>query len=62
MGDLVNLRTVRKRAKRQQASDQAAENRQRHGVPKAERALRDALRDTALRNLERHRIDKGEGQ
>ncbi len=61
MGDLVNLRIMRKQAKRRKASEQAADNRLLHGVPKAERALRDALRGKSLRDLDQHRIDKGEG-
>lgn len=61
MGDLINLRTKRKQAKRRQASEQAAESRLLHGTPKAERAASDALRDQARRNLDQHRIDKGEG-
>jgi len=60
MGDLINLRTRRKQAKRRQASEQAAETRCLHGVPKAERAANDALRDMSRRNLDQHRIDNGE--
>jgi hypothetical protein len=62
MGDLINLRTKRKQAKRQQALEQAAENRHLHGEPKMERAIRATLEDNARRHLDQHRIDKGEDQ
>ena len=39
MGQIVNLRTARKRAKRRQAEQEAARNRLAHGRPKAERTL-----------------------
>ena len=62
MGDLINLRTERKRARRRDASEQAAESRLQHGVPKAERVLQNT-RETKIRHdLDQHRIDKGEGQ
>lgn len=62
MGDLVNLRNERKRAKRRRASEQAAENRLLHGVPKAERMLQNTTEKKIQRDLDQHRIDKGEGQ
>jgi hypothetical protein len=60
MGEIVNLRTVRKRARRQQDSDAAAEQRLQHGVSKAERMLSRAREDTARRKLDHHRIQSGE--
>jgi predicted DNA-binding ribbon-helix-helix protein len=39
MGDIVNLRTARKQAKRLEAEQKAAANRLAHGRSKAERAL-----------------------
>lgn len=62
MGDLVNLRIIRKRAKRREASERAAANRLLHGVSKAERDLATTHRDRAQHALEQHRIDKGDGQ
>lgn len=62
MAEVVNLRTARKRAKRQQAQSLAAENRLAHGRPKTER-LRDAARaEKAGRDLDRHRIEPGDGR
>lgn len=60
MGDMINLRTVRKQAKRRDASERAAANRLLHGTPKAERERAAALRDKAHNALEQHRIDPGE--
>ena len=62
MGDLVNLRTARKRAKRQQAEQQAASNRLAHGRSKAERAVLRLRSDKARQSLDRHRIETGDGQ
>ena len=62
MGDLVNLRPARKRAKRRQAEQQAALNRLVHGRAKAERALTQAQSDKARPHLNEHRIDTGDGQ
>jgi hypothetical protein len=62
MGDLVNLRTARKRAKRRQAEQAAASNRQAHGRSKAERAFEQSRGDKARRGLDQHRIEPGEEQ
>jgi Domain of unknown function (DUF4169) len=62
MGDLVNLRTARKRAKRRQAERAAASNRLLHGRSKAEQALEQSRSDQAQSNLDRHRIEPGDGQ
>jgi len=62
MGDLVNLRTARKRAKRRQAEQEAASNRLVHGRSKAERALEQSRRDQARSNFDKHQIETGEGQ
>jgi Domain of unknown function (DUF4169) len=62
MGDLVNLRTARKQAKRRQAAQKAASNRLLHGRSKAEHALTQSRNDKAQQNLDRHRIEKGDGQ
>jgi hypothetical protein len=60
MGDVVNLRGVRKRAARQLRDKQAAEKRTIHGRSKAERATEHARNDKAARDLDRHRLESGE--
>ncbi|HXW41295.1 MAG TPA: DUF4169 family protein [Xanthobacteraceae bacterium] len=62
MGDLVNLRTARKQAKRREAERDAAANRLIHGRSKADRNLQRAQRDKDRRSLDQHRVDTGEGQ
>ncbi|MGP0091738.1 MAG: DUF4169 family protein [Xanthobacteraceae bacterium] len=62
MGNVVNLRVARKRARSQRAAQRAAENRLVHGLSKAERAVGTALRTKASRDLDRHQIKNGEGQ
>jgi hypothetical protein len=47
MGDVVNLRKVRKQRARVEKADQAAENRARFGRTKAEKA-RDAAETTSV--------------
>lgn len=60
MGDVLNLRTARKRATRQRENANAAANRLAHGRAKAEHAF-DAARDAkAHRDLDQHRIAEGE--
>ena len=60
MTDVVNLRTARKRAQRQQAEKDAANNRLAHGRPKSERKVEVVRRDKASRDLDLHRIEMGE--
>ena len=60
MGQVVNLRTARKRAARDKATEEAAAKRLQHGRPKSERALQAAQSEKARRNLDRHRIDTGD--
>jgi len=62
MGDLVNLRTARKQAKRRQAEQAAASNRLVYGRSKTERALARARSEKARSNLDQHRIETGDGQ
>jgi len=62
MGNLVNLRTARKQAKRRQAEHEAASNRLVHGRSKAERALEQSRSDKARKVLDQHRIETGDGQ
>lgn len=60
MAEVVNLRTARKRAKRQDNEQQAQRNRLAHGQPKYLRKLDDAKQDKAGRDLDRHRIETGD--
>ncbi len=62
MAELVNLRTVRKRAKRKQDEALATTNRLALGQPKAARKLAVAQEAKASRDLDNHRIDKGDGR
>jgi hypothetical protein len=62
MGDIVNLRTARKQAKRRQADKKAASNRLAHGRSKAERALNQSRSDKARKGLDQHRIETEDGQ
>jgi len=62
MGDIVNLRTVRKRARRQRDDDAAAAQRLRYGVAKAERSLSQAQEDQKRRKLDQHRLQSGEAK
>ncbi len=62
MAELVNLRGVRKRAKRQQQQRQAEANRLAHGQPGHLRKLADAERAKAARALDAHRIEEGDGR
>jgi len=62
MAEVVNLRTARKRAKRQQDDLLAAANRQAHGGRKSARQLEAARQAKANRDLEQHRIEKGDGR
>ena len=62
MGDIVNLRTARKQAKRRQAEQTAAAQRLVHGHSKAERTLERSRSDKARKDLDRHRIERGERQ
>lgn len=60
MADVVNLRTARKQAKRQDNEQHAQLNRLAHGQPKYLRKLDDAKQDKAGRDLDRHRIETGD--
>jgi hypothetical protein len=62
MGDVVNLRTARKRAKRGQAEQEATTNRLAHGRTKSDRTQTRATSDKAQRSLDQHRIETGDGQ
>ena len=62
MGDLVNLRTARKRARRRRAEQEAASSRLVHGRSKSDRALEQSRSERAQRSLDQHRIERGDGQ
>jgi hypothetical protein len=59
MADVINLRTARKRARREQDAQRADANRLAHGQPKHVRALEAQKQAKAERDLDRHRIDSG---
>jgi hypothetical protein len=62
MGDIVNLRTIRKRAKRSQDDREAQQNRLEHGRPQAARRLDEARAEKARNDLDQHRIEMGDGR
>ena len=61
MAEVINLRTSRKRAKRERDAKRAEENRLAFGRPKAERRLEDARAEKLQRDLDAHRIEPGDG-
>ena len=62
MVDIVNLRAIRKRARRRQKDELSAANRLAHGRSKAERKLIAARAATDRRTLDAHRIDTGDNR
>ena len=60
MGDIVNLRIARKRAKRQMAAHTAAVNRLERGRSKAARKLATARAEKIARDLDGRRRETGE--
>jgi hypothetical protein len=60
MGDVVNIRRVRKEVKRKLNEQSAAANRLAHGRNKADRALEKAKTDKAQRDLDQRRIETGD--
>ena len=60
MGDVINLRTARKKMKRQRAEREASANRLLHGRGKADRDLAVKRDAKASRDLDRHRIETGD--
>jgi len=62
MGDVINLRQVRKKAERQNKADSAAQNRVAYGLTKAEKALGTARNKKARHDIDMHRIDGGDGE
>jgi hypothetical protein len=62
MAELVNLRTVRKQAKRRQDETRANANRLAYGQSRDVRKLASAQKTKATRDLDGHRTDKGDGR
>lgn len=62
MTALVNLRTVRKRASRQQEEARANANRFAHGQPKHIRKLEAARQEQAGYILDQKRLEPGDGR
>ena len=60
MAEIVNLRTARKRAKRQLDAEHATQARVSHGMSKAARALARSEQSKVRRELDEHRIETGE--
>jgi hypothetical protein len=60
MGEIVNLRKVRKQLKKRDEAEQAAANRLLHGRPKAERNLETARTEKTDRYLDGHKIERGD--
>ena len=58
MGEVVNIRTARKKAAKRRAEVRAAENRLTYGRSKAERARGEAHAEKARRDLEGHRLGR----
>lgn len=57
MGDLINLRTARKRKLRAEKERQAAENRVLHGRSRADATIARSMLDTTAARHEGHRRD-----
>jgi Domain of unknown function (DUF4169) len=62
MGDVVNLRTARKQARRRHAEQLAASKRLANGRPKTARRLERSRSDKAERDLDGHRIESGDAE
>jgi hypothetical protein len=61
MGDIVDLRMARKRAKRHAAENEAATKRFAHRRPKSDRTAEQSRREQARKSFDRHRIELGDG-
>jgi hypothetical protein len=60
MGEIVNLRKVRKELKKRDDATRAAQNRTAHGRTKSERALETARAAKIDRHLDGHKIERGD--
>ena len=61
MGEIVNLRRVRKRIERSEREGQAAVNRVAFGAPKVDKELRAAEKALEERRLDSARLDRDDG-
>jgi len=57
VGDVINLKRVKKRTERQQSEQQAEANRTRFGRTRSERMLDEQRASRASDLLDQHRID-----
>lgn len=57
MGDLINLKQVKKRIAREEATKQAETNRARFGRTKGERKRDETLAERNNRALDQHRVN-----
>ena len=60
MGDVVNLKRIKKRNERTQSAKVADANRLQFGRTKSERTLDDQRKDREAYLLDQHRIDGGD--
>jgi len=60
MGEVVNLKRIRKRNEREQSAREAEANRARFGRNKAERKADEQRTRRASKLLDQHRIDGGD--
>ena len=60
MGDLINLKRLKKRVARAQSAKQAKVNRARFGQTQSQRELEKRRADRADKLLDQHRIDGGD--
>ena len=60
MAEVITLRTVRKRAKRQQHDQRAHANRLAFGQTKTVRKIEATRQAKAIRDLDRHRVETGD--
>ena len=60
MGEIVNLRKVRKDVRKREKDERAAANRIVHGRSKAERTLETKHASMLNRHLDRHKIESGD--
>ena len=60
MGEIVNLRKVRKEIKKRDDAERAAANRIVHGRTKAERTIDQARAAKTNRHLDGHKVESGD--
>lgn len=57
MGEVINLRLVRKAKVRSEQDRQAEQNRLKHGRTKAERSIEEHRSETEQRHLDGHKLE-----